>query len=40
MEPAAFRNARILVVDDEQRNVEILQRLLARAGFAHVQATT
>jgi len=40
MEPAAFPNARILVVDDEQRNVEILQRVLSRAGFLHVYATT
>jgi putative two-component system response regulator len=40
MEPAAFRNARILVVDDEQRNVEILLRVLSRAGFSHVHATT
>ena len=29
----AFRNARILIVDDEDANVEILQRILTRAGF-------
>ena len=34
-----FRTARILVVDDEQGNVEILQRILTRAGFSHIEAT-
>jgi len=37
---AAFRNARILIVDDEERNVEILQRILSRAGFTRVETTT
>ncbi|HSE68409.1 MAG TPA: HD domain-containing phosphohydrolase [Gemmatimonadales bacterium] len=32
--------ARILVVDDEASNVEILVRILARAGFRHVKGTT
>jgi response regulator RpfG family c-di-GMP phosphodiesterase len=40
MDPVAFRNARILVVDDEHANVEVLQRILSRAGFSHVEATT
>jgi putative two-component system response regulator len=35
-----FRNARILVVDDEPANVEILQRILTRAGFYRVESTT
>jgi putative two-component system response regulator len=37
---AAFRNARILVVDDDERNVEILERILSRAGFTRVETTT
>jgi putative two-component system response regulator len=37
---AAFRNARILVVDDEEGNVDILRRILTRAGFSHVETTT
>jgi putative two-component system response regulator len=36
----SFRNARILIVDDEPRNVEILQRILARAGFTRLESTT
>jgi putative two-component system response regulator len=35
-----FRNARILIVDDEDANVEFLQRILTRAGFARVESTT
>ncbi len=34
-----FKNARILIVDDEDANIEILQRILARAGFARVEST-
>src|SRR5258708_36533185 len=34
-----FRNARILIVEDEDANIEILQRILARAGFARVEST-
>jgi putative two-component system response regulator len=36
----AFRNARLLVVDDEVANVEILIRTLTRAGFTRVESTT
>jgi putative two-component system response regulator len=36
----AFRNARILIVDDEAANIEILQRILTRAGFTRVESTT
>src|SRR5688572_28659784 len=32
--------AKILVVDDEPSNVRLLERLLARAGYQHVVATT
>ena len=34
-----FRNARILIVDDEPANVEVLKRVLYRAGFTQVQTT-
>jgi putative two-component system response regulator len=37
---STFKNARILVIDDELNNVEILQRILSRAGFTNVEATT
>jgi putative two-component system response regulator len=37
---AAFRNARILVADDEDGNVDILRRILTRAGFLRVESTT
>jgi putative two-component system response regulator len=35
-----FRNARILIVDDEASNVEILRRILSRFGFSRVESTT
>jgi putative two-component system response regulator len=35
-----LRRCRILVVDDEQPNVRVLEALLARAGYQHVEATT
>ena len=35
-----FRNARILIVDDEDANVEMLQRILQRAGLTRVASTT
>ena len=34
-----FRNARILIVDDEDANIEILQRILSRAGFTRIEST-
>jgi putative two-component system response regulator len=34
-----FKNARILIVDDEQVNVELLRRLLERAGFSRIEST-
>ena len=40
MTPYDFHTARILVVDDEIANVEILRRFLARAGFRNVDSTT
>ena len=35
-----FRKARILIVDDEEANIEILQRILTRAGFSNLASTT
>ncbi len=37
---AHFHHARLLVADDEDGNVEILKRILARAGFTRVETTT
>jgi cyclic di-GMP phosphodiesterase len=34
-----FRNARILIVDDEPANVDVLRRLLERSGFTRVEST-
>jgi putative two-component system response regulator len=34
-----FRKARILIVDDEDVNLEILQRILTRAGFTRIHCT-
>ena len=36
----AFKKARILVVDDEEQNIEILERMLSRAGFTRIETTT
>lgn len=36
----AFRDARILIVDDEDANIEILQRILTRAGLTRIKSTT
>jgi len=40
MQHRMFKHARILIIDDERSNVEILQRLLERAGFGRVESTT
>ncbi|MEO8519808.1 MAG: HD domain-containing phosphohydrolase [Acidobacteriota bacterium] len=39
MAPRVFKNARILIVDDEEPNVEMLRRLLERAGFSRIETT-
>jgi response regulator RpfG family c-di-GMP phosphodiesterase len=38
--PEDYRDARILIVDDEAPNVLLLERMLSRAGFAHLTSTT
>ena len=35
-----FRTSRVLIVDDEPANVDILTRILGRAGFSHLESTT
>jgi len=35
-----FSRARILIVDDEPTNVELLRRVLERAGFTRIQSTS
>jgi putative two-component system response regulator len=39
MQVAGFQHARILIVDDEAANVELLKRLLERAGFTRLDST-
>jgi putative two-component system response regulator len=39
MGPRIFKNARILIVDDEPNNVDLLRRLLERAGFSRIEST-
>lgn len=38
--PRLYRNARILIIDDEPTNVELLRRLLERSGFTRLETTT
>ena len=38
--PDELRRLRILVLDDEARNIDVLQRLLTKAGYDHLQCTT
>ena len=40
MQNRIFKNARILIVDDEETNVGQLRRLLERAGFDKVESTS
>ena len=40
MSRRVFTQARILIVDDEAPTVEVLRRLLQRAGFARIKTTT
>ena len=36
----SFRNARILIIDDEPVNIDLLRRVLERAGFHRLETTT
>src|SRR6476620_1942554 len=38
MGPRIFKNARILIVDDEANNVDLLRRLLERGGFTRIES--
>lgn len=40
MMTSAFTDARLLIIDDEEGNVEILRRILTRAGFSRIETTT
>jgi len=40
MRGTSFKEARILIVDDEPANVELLRRLLERAGFSRLDSTS
>ena len=40
MVPEPFRDARILIVDDERSMVRLLEELLAHAGYQHLRSTT
>ncbi len=35
-----FENARILIIDDEVKNVDVLRRILQRAGYRNIVGTT
>ena len=39
MVPELFRDARILIVDDERSMVRLLEELLAHAGYQHLRST-
>ncbi|MFL5489349.1 MAG: HD domain-containing phosphohydrolase [Gemmatimonadaceae bacterium] len=38
--PRRERPARILVIDDQEQNIRLLTRILAKAGYEHVASTT
>jgi putative two-component system response regulator len=38
--PRMFKHARILIVDDEPTNIQVLRRLLLRADFTRIESTT
>ena len=38
--PASTGEARVLVIDDEEANVRLLERILARGGYQHVRTLT
>ena len=40
MNETAVESARILIVDDEETNVRLLERILDRAGYTNIESTT
>jgi len=38
--PRREKPARILIVDDQEQNIRLLERILAKAGYEHVASTT
>ena len=40
MPSRTFKHARIMIVDDEPANVEVLIRLLERHGFSRIETTS
>ena len=40
MDAQTFKNARILIVDDQIANIELLQRMLEHDGYMAVESTT
>lgn len=40
MREEAVKNARILIIDDQQANVTLLERILRRAGYVNLRSTT
>ena len=39
MDPQALKNARILIVDDQEANIDLLKRMLEHDGFTDVAST-
>jgi putative two-component system response regulator len=39
MTPRVFKHARILIIDDEQPNLEVLRRMLERSGYSRIETT-
>src|SRR4051794_34241269 len=40
MREELLHNARLLIVDDQQSNVRLLERILQQAGYTSIQGTT
>ena len=37
---STFKNANILIIDDQQANIDLLEEFLKTQGFDHIQSTT
>ena len=40
MNPKLFYHGKILIVDDELANIQLLEKILTRAGYENVSMTT